>query len=119
MHRQSVPGGYSQKDAKRPDNHDPQTGVVACPRLLLATSHDSKNLEFQAMPATSNQTRSDLPLIVDDKTIAELIGMSLHWVRKDRITKRLLPFFRVGGSVRYDVPTVRKALLARSEGGAL
>lgn len=62
--------------------------------------------------------RNDYQLIVDDKTIAELIGMSLHWVRKDRLTKRLLPFFRLGGAVRYDVPTVRSALLARSEGGA-
>jgi hypothetical protein len=58
-------------------------------------------------------------LIVDDKTIADLLGMSLPWVRKDRRTKRLLPFFRLGGRVRYDVPTVRKALLARTEGGAV
>lgn len=56
-------------------------------------------------------------LIVDDKTIAELIGMSVPWVRKDRRTKRLLPFFRLGDRVRYDVATVRKALLARVEGG--
>ena len=57
----------------------------------------------------------DSQLIVDDKSIAVLIGMSLPWVRKDRRTKRLLPFFRLGGRIRYDVPTVRKALLARSE----
>jgi hypothetical protein len=57
-------------------------------------------------------------LIVDDKTIAEQIGMSLAWVRKDRLTNRLLPFFRIGGRIRYDVPTVRKVLLARTEGGA-
>jgi hypothetical protein len=63
-----------------------------------------------------NQT--EVPLIVDDKTIAELIGMSLPWVRKDRRTRRILPFFRLGKRIRYDLPTVRKALLARSEGGA-
>jgi len=63
------------------------------------------------MNAQANQT------IVDDKAIAEVIGMSLPWVRKDRRTKRILPFFRLGGRVRYDVPTVRAALLARSEGG--
>jgi hypothetical protein len=56
-------------------------------------------------------------LIVDDKTIADLVGMSLAWVRRDRREKRLLPFFRLGGRVRYDVPTVRQALLARTEGG--
>jgi hypothetical protein len=59
----------------------------------------------------------DLPLIVDDKQIAEIIHMSLEWVRKDRLTKRLLPFFRVGRAIRYDVPTVRKAFIARMEGG--
>jgi hypothetical protein len=56
-------------------------------------------------------------LIVDDKSIASLIGMSLPWVRKDRRTKRILPFFRVGRAIRYDVPTVRKTFLSRMEGG--
>jgi predicted DNA-binding transcriptional regulator AlpA len=64
-------------------------------------------------------TTFESPLIVDDKKIAEILGMSLPWVRKDRITKRTLPFFRLGGkAVRYDVETVRKAFLARMEGGA-
>lgn len=58
------------------------------------------------------------PRAVDDKQIAELIGMSVHWVRKDRKTKRILPFFRIGDSVRYDVETVRKVFLSRMEGGA-
>lgn len=60
---------------------------------------------------------TDLPVIADDKQIAEIIRMSLPWVRKDRSTKRILPFFRVGRAVRYDVPTVRKAFLSRMEGG--
>jgi hypothetical protein len=60
----------------------------------------------------------EIPLIVDDKKIAEILGMSLPWVRKDRATKRLVPFFRVGDCIRYDVPTVRKAFLSRMEGGA-
>lgn len=60
-----------------------------------------------------------LSLIVDDKKIAEAIGMSVAWVRKDRATKRLIPFFRVGDCVRYDVATVRKAFMSRMEGGVL
>lgn len=55
--------------------------------------------------------------IVDDKQIAVVIGMSTAWVRKDRATKRLIPFFRVGDCVRYDVDTVRKAFMSRMEGG--
>jgi hypothetical protein len=62
-----------------------------------------------------NQT--EVPLIVDDKKLAEIIGMSLPWVRKDRSTNRLLPFFRVGRAIRYDVSTVRKAFMSRMEGG--
>ena len=54
---------------------------------------------------------------VADKEIAKVIGMSLAWVRKDRATKRILPFFRIGESVRYDVATVRNVMLSRMEGG--
>jgi hypothetical protein len=57
------------------------------------------------------------PFAVDDKKIAVLIGMSLGWVRKDRATKRTIPFFRIGDSVRYDVDTVRGVMRARMEGG--
>jgi hypothetical protein len=61
---------------------------------------------------------NEIPLIVDDKKIAEVIGMSVPWVRKDRATKRIIPFFRLGDCVRYDVQTVLKAFHARMEGGA-
>lgn len=71
------------------------------------------------MSATSNQATEGLPLIVDERKIAEIVGMSLPWVRKDRRGARLLPFFRLGSAVRYDVPTVLKAMRARSEGGAV
>jgi hypothetical protein len=43
--------------------------------------------------------------------------MSVHWVRKDRRTKRLLPFFKLGGSVRYDLERVRQSLRCMEEGG--
>lgn len=59
----------------------------------------------------------DLPLIADDKAIAKITHMSLPWVRKDRMTKRILPFFRMGRSIRYNVPVVLAALSAHMEGG--
>lgn len=55
-------------------------------------------------------------LAVDDKTIAAALGMSVAWVRKDRTTNRTVPFFRLGTAIRYDVATVRKAMLSRMEG---
>ena len=57
-------------------------------------------------------------LIVNDKQIAAVVGMSVAWVRKDRSTKRLIPFFRIGDCIRYDVSTVRAAFMSRMEGGA-
>ena len=57
-------------------------------------------------------------LAVDEQTIANTIGMSLAWVRKDRRTKRLLPFIRIGRSIRYSPAAVARALAAAQEGGA-
>ena len=59
----------------------------------------------------------DLPVIADDKAIAKITQMSLPWVRKDRSTNRILPFFRMGRAVRYNVPVVLAALTAHMEGG--
>ncbi len=57
-------------------------------------------------------------LAVDEKAIADALGMSLPWVRKDRRTKRILPFYRIGKSIRYDLGRVREALTLCEEGGA-
>ena len=57
-------------------------------------------------------------LAVDEKTLAEAIGMSVAWLRKDRSGARLVPFFRLGSSVRYNIDRVREALDKRAEGGA-
>ena len=57
-------------------------------------------------------------LAVDEKTLAEAIGMSVAWLRKDRSGARTVPFFRLGSSVRYSIDRVREALDKRAEGGA-
>ena len=57
-------------------------------------------------------------LAVDEKTLAEAIGMSVAWLRKDRSGARVVPFFRLGSSVRYNIDRVREALDKRAEGGA-
>jgi len=54
---------------------------------------------------------------VDEHAVAAAIGMSVHFVRKDRRTKRLLPYFRIGGSIRYDLDRVRDALISKCEEG--
>lgn len=64
---------------------------------------------------STNQTIQ--PLAVDEYAIAQAIGMSVPWLRKDRRTKRLVPFYRIGKSIRYDIGRVRAALITLEEGG--
>jgi hypothetical protein len=57
-------------------------------------------------------------IAVDETQLAKAIGMSVHFLRKDRREKRQIPFYRVGGSIRYNLDRVRHALAACEEGGA-
>lgn len=58
------------------------------------------------------------PLVVDEKAAAEKLGLSVSWLQKDRQKKKLIPFFRLGGSVRYNLERVLEAMAALEEGGA-
>ena len=57
-------------------------------------------------------------LAVDEKTLAATLGMSVAWLRKDRSGARIVPFYRLGTSVRYNINRVREALDKQAEGGA-
>ena len=65
-----------------------------------------------------SRTSDDVRIAVDENSIASATGMSVPWVRKDRQTKRILPYYKIGRSIRYDVGRVRQALLALEEGGS-
>ena len=56
-------------------------------------------------------------IAVDETEAARAIGMSVHFLRKDRRTKRTIPFYRIGDCIRYDLERVREALVAAEEGG--
>jgi hypothetical protein len=53
-----------------------------------------------------------------EKEIAEALGLSLTWIQHDRIGRRILPYFRIGGAIRYSPERVRAALERLQEGGA-
>jgi hypothetical protein len=57
------------------------------------------------------------PFAINEQQVAACIGTSVHWVRKDRRGKRLLPFYKLGDAVRYDPERVRQALRGMEEGG--
>ena len=57
-------------------------------------------------------------LLVDEHAAAEALGLSVHTLRKDRRASRQIPFYRIGGSIRYNLTRVLEALAPFEEGGA-
>ena len=53
--------------------------------------------------------------LVDETACARALAKSVGWLRKDRLTKRVVPFVRVGASIRYDMARVYATLV--EEGG--
>ena len=56
-------------------------------------------------------------LAVGEFDLAAAIGMSVDFLRKDRSGKRIIPFFRIGKSIRYNPQRVNEALASLEEGG--
>ena len=67
-----------------------------------------------APPATTPE-----PIILDEYGVAKLLGLSVAWVRKDRLSERVLSFYRIGKkAIRYNRHTVFSDLQKYQEGGA-
>ena len=49
--------------------------------------------------------------------LAESIGMSVEFLRKDRSGKRLIPFYRIGAAIRYNPARVTESLARLEVGG--
>lgn len=56
-------------------------------------------------------------IAVDEYAAAAAINKSVGWMRKDRLGARIIPFYKIGGSVRYNLDRIREALAAVEEGG--
>lgn len=56
-------------------------------------------------------------IALNEQELASALGMSVSFLQKDRCTRRLIPYYRIGDSIRYDVGRVREALMKLEEGG--
>lgn len=63
-------------------------------------------------------SQAPTPLVVDEHAVAAAYSLSLWWLRKDRTGKRILPFYKIGQQVRYDLNKVAEALAKNEHGGA-
>jgi hypothetical protein len=39
--------------------------------------------------------------LLDEKTVAEILGLSIQTLRNDRCTRRRIPYVKIGKAVRY------------------
>lgn len=56
-------------------------------------------------------------VLVDDVAMAKSLGVSVSWLRKDRITHQRVPFVRLGGRCLYDPARVKEAMRGLEFGG--
>lgn len=69
--------------------------------------------------ALGQTQHAEAKLLLGEHELAPKIGMSVHWLRKDRLHSRTVPFIRIGAAIRYHLPTVQRVLLSRMEGGSV
>jgi hypothetical protein len=74
---------------------------------------------MQGHTALADDTATNRPsIIVDEHACAASLGLSVGWLRADRLGKRIIPFYKIGGAVRYNLRRVEQALAAVEYGGS-
>lgn len=58
------------------------------------------------------------PILIGESAAAEALGVSVAFLRKDRRSKRLVPFIKLGTAVRYSPAAITAAMAGLSRGGA-
>jgi hypothetical protein len=50
-----------------------------------------------------NKDYPPLPHLLDETEAAKYLGMSLAWMQQDRVSRRRVPYIKIGRAVRYRV----------------
>ena len=69
-------------------------------------------------PSKPDTDHGEPPAFVADTVIAPIVGLSVEFLRKDRLSAQRIPFMRVGDRCLYDPPAVLAAVRALTVGGA-
>lgn len=56
-------------------------------------------------------------ILVDESTMAGLLGLSVSFLQKDRVTSKRIPFVKIGSAIRYNPESVKAAVSALQQGG--
>jgi hypothetical protein len=89
-------------------------------RMLRPVSFNAANAQQPGLHTMKTNCNIYPATPVNEFACAEAIGMSVYFLRKDRNRrgKKLIPFTKIGGAVRYDMACVHDVLKAMQHGGA-
>ena len=85
-------------------------------------AHGSASPKHTVLDRSRTRHQAESPpeiktIAIGEFALADAIGMSVDFLRKDRSGKRIIPFFRIGKSIRYNPQRVNEALQAIEQGG--
>jgi hypothetical protein len=88
----------------------------------LRSSSDLANAQSPLAFALAQRAKAADPqhpprLTLDEHAAAHVLGVSVYYLRKDRRTKRLIPFSRIGDRVVYRLERLQETVAALEEGG--
>jgi len=102
-------GGDADSD---PDGRPPHKTPITQPGTASASK-----MRTRAPRQPAGQNPAFQVIGITEFDLAESIGMSVEFLRKDRSGKRLIPFYRIGSAIRYNPARVTEALVSLEVGG--
>jgi len=107
-------GGDADSD---PDGRPPHKNPSPPPGSASASKKHSGSTRSRTPRPTAGQNPEFKVIGIGEHDLAESIGMSVEFLRKDRAGKRLIPFYRLGSAIRYNPQRVTEALALLEVGG--
>lgn len=57
-------------------------------------------------------------IFLNTEGAAQVLGQTVRWLEADRIGKQLVPFYKIGGAVKYELRELHEFLESCKRGGA-
>ena len=98
----------------------PDLALYTLPSLNACEVFENGRLAGIVRPGDTHVSITDMEQIriaMNEVEASQALGMSIHFLRKDRITKRIIPFYKLGGRVLYSPERIKQALAGLEEGG--
>ena len=65
-----------------------------------------------------SKIRNIPPVTLSTQELAKALGIRSEFLKRDRRRARVIPFYRLGDRIHYDLVRVREVLISLEQGGA-